>query len=182
MRKILLILLLGIVLLLTGCPEPSGVDIKLKQVIPITPTTSIEITKQLDFSQIDIGGPKDYILANSKFRIPIEIKNYNKIDYENVYIKVIKDSSIISNLLLYSYSGKPFENPKEGYFKFDNKLISMQTNELALLGEVGNLPLNLTQGTMDFSLALYQLNQTQLVYIPESSHQYKLKICKTSTC
>lgn len=168
---------------LSGCfNESTGVDIKLKQVIPLTPTTSIEITKNLNFSNIDAGSPQDYIIANSKFRIPIDIKNNNRVDYDQVYIRVIKDSPIISNLLLYSYSGKPFETPQEGFFKFDNKLIARQSNELTLVGEVADLPLNLTQGSMDFSLGLYQLNQSQYVPIPDSFHNYKLKICKTPSC
>lgn len=179
----IIILFLSMLLIINGgCIEEAGIDIKLKQIIPITPTTSIEITKNLNFNDIDIGRPQNYIVANSKFRIPIEIKNYNKIDYDEVYIRIIKDSPLIKNLLLYSYSGKAFETPQEGFFKFDNKLIAKQSNELAIVGEVGDLPLNLTQGIMSFSLELNQLNQSQYTPIQDSLHQYQLKICKTSGC
>ncbi|MCK5590742.1 MAG: hypothetical protein KAI72_02180 [Candidatus Pacebacteria bacterium] len=182
MRNAFITILVGTILLVSGCTEQEGVEVTLKQVIPITPTTSIEITKNLDFNEIDEDKPQNYIIEKSKFRIPVEIKNNNKVDYDDVYIRINKTSDIITKLLLYSYSGEPFKMSQEEYFKFNNKLIAKQTNELTLVGEVRNLPSDLTQGTIKFSLGLYQLNQGKLIPIANSLHEYELKICKTTDC
>jgi hypothetical protein len=162
--------------LVTGCvQEDETVEIKIKQVIPLSPTTTIEITKDLNFDQIDAGKPQDYVTVNSKFRIPIEIENKNNTDYDNVYIKVDQGSDLLNNFLLYSYSGKPLEQIEDNTFKFDNKLLAKQKNELTFVGQVGKLQNNLKEGTIEFTVIIYQGDSLGNKY-PINSVKYDLKI------
>ena len=54
MKRIFFSILIGLIILLSGCTESTGIDVKLKQTIPITPVTEIEITKDINFTNIDI--------------------------------------------------------------------------------------------------------------------------------
>ena len=160
MKKHYIVFVLILIISFSGCVEDTGVDVQIKQVIPLAPGTTIEMTKDiaknLDFNILDYGKSQDYILTNTIFRIPITIENHEKRDFDNVFIQVRKDSQFIDDFLLYSLSGKAFERTNDGFFKLDTKLLASQTNKVTIVGQVGDLPMNFTEAKIEIIVTLYE--------------------------
>ena len=75
---IILLLILSAIFLLgiDGCNEldQSGVKVTLKQIIPLSATTRIEITKTINMSELmQYTSSQDYLIEDSNFYVPIEI-------------------------------------------------------------------------------------------------------------
>lgn len=166
MKKIFATVLLLFCAFSSGCiQENTNVDVTVKQVIPLTPGAYVEISKDLNMSELSFESPQDYIPTNSTFQIPIVISNNKQNDFENVQVELDSSSPIIDNLYLYSYSGHAFEKIGDNVFKFDNKLLAKQNNEIMIMGKCGPLQQNLIEGAISFTLHVYgengdgQLNQ-----------------------
>jgi hypothetical protein len=158
----------------------TGMNITIKQAIPINPSASIELSKPINLSNLSTGKPLAYLLENAFFEIPFDIQNNNKFDYDNVLIKVSLQSPMIQNMSLYSYSGSPLTRREDGTFSMDSKSISRQTNSLLLIGKIGNLPGNLSSGEFYLGIELY--NSTLDQQIPNAYAKKKLKVCKQNDC
>lgn len=187
MKKRYIVFILILIISFSGCVENTGVDVQIKQVIPLAPGTTIEITKEiandLDFNVLDNGKPQDYALTNTVFRIPITIENNEKRDFDNVSIQVMKDSQFIDDFVLYSLSGKAFERTDDGFFKFDTKLLASQTNEVTIVGRVGDLPMNFTEAKIEYTVTLYEETESgQKSPIKNSQRRHKLIFCKPDSC
>jgi hypothetical protein len=149
-----------LLIIFAGCIESQkDIDVQVKQVVPLTPGCYVEISKDINMSNIKFESPQDYIPTNSYFQVPIEISNNIDEDFENIQIVLESDSPIIYNLYLYSYSGHAFEKIGENTFKFDNKLLARQTNEIMIMGQSGFLEQNLIDGSTRFSLRVYGENE-----------------------
>jgi hypothetical protein len=158
----------------------SGVNVVIKQAIPINPSASIELSKPINLSNLSTGKPLAYLLENAYFEIPFDIQNNNKFDYDNVLIKVSLQSPMIENMSLYSYSGLPLTRREDGSFSMDSKSISRQTNSLLLIGKTGGLPGNLSSGEFNLGIELFNTSLEQP--IPKTSTQKKLKVCRQNNC
>ncbi len=170
-----------LLILVSGCAS-SDVEIKFKQVIPISPYTFVEISKSINFNNVTPNLQSNYVLEKSQFYLPVDISNIKSNDYEKVLFGVTVDSGLIKKTHLYLPSGTPLRQPQQGFFEFDNKLLSGQTNEFRLVGEVVELGQNLSQGILNIKLVAYVQNGTNFIPIPNSHAQYELKICKNIKC
>lgn len=155
MKKSFILILFLLVVIPSGCIQGDDVDVKIKQIIPLAPGTSIEISKDLNMSELKFESPQDDIPTNIYFKIPVEIANNKESDFNTVYIKLLCDSPVLDTLYLYSYSGSPFEKVDENTFKFDTKLLAKQSNEILIMGHANGLQQNLIEGTTQVSLEVY---------------------------
>lgn len=160
-------LLLFIVIVSSGCiQEANNVNIEVKQVIPLTPGAYIEISKELNMSELKFESPQKYISTDSYFKIPIVITNNKDIDFDSVYLQITCTSPIIQDLYPYSYSGKPFENVDENFYKFDTRFLARQENDILIFGKSNNLEQNLNEGSTDFTIVAYgESSEGQLIQI-----------------
>jgi hypothetical protein len=165
---------------LSGCSgTETGVKVTLKQVIPITPTTTIEISKSIENITTIINAPfQSYVPENTQFAIPFKVENKDNSDYKNVVIKLSIESPILETAYPYSYSGQPLNQVQTGFYSIGTDLLAKQTNDFLLIGKVGNLPMNLTSGELVFDVQLYSENQP----INNTISREKIKICKQTGC
>jgi hypothetical protein len=167
---------------LSGCSgTETGVKVTLKQVIPITPTTTIEISKSIENISTIVETPsQNYVLENTQFAIPFQIENKDNSDYSNVAIRLKIESNLLEIAYPYSYSGQPLSQLQNGFYSVGTNLLARQTNQFLLIGKVGNLPMNLTSAELNFEVELYSMSTNQP--IANTLSKEKIKICKQANC
>lgn len=180
LNKFMFIIVMISIISISGCIN-EDVEIKITQVIPITPTTKIEISKPIsigDIKDVLATGNRNYILSNNKFQVSIELNNNKDEDFNNVRIRINTDSDLVETLYPYSPSGLPLKELEKGYYDFGSRLLAHQKNELFLFGKIKELPSNLITGTLKISISIYNETDYQISDLKD----HELKVCRNIDC
>lgn len=128
-----------LLVLFTGCNGTDDITINVKQIIPLTPTTFIEVSMPLNTNQSfesfhdKLLGIENKIEENKTFAIPIQIENKNE-TYYNTKLRLSYNPEYVTVIYPYWNNKQPMKMIDANTFYFDDELTPFSTSKILLVG------------------------------------------------